>query len=336
VMRIMFNKARLEPKRVVFPEGISRRIIRAASALVEERLARPILLGDPETIQAKAESLRVDLKGVEIVNPETHERFAEYQEELYRMRRRKGLRRLGASELLAGNPNYFGAMMVHMGDADALISGVTSNYPDTLRPALQVLQTAPGVSRVMGMYMMIVRNRVFFFADTTVNIEPTAEELADIALQSAVAAERFGIAPRVAMLSFSNFGGVRHPLAEKVRRATEIAKKKRPDLMIDGEMMADVALSPDEIEQHYAFSTLQGRANVLIFPDLQSANIAYKLTQKLGGAEAIGPILMGMGKPVHVLPSNAEVKDIVNIAAIAVVDAQEAANAADDDISTVC
>jgi malate dehydrogenase (oxaloacetate-decarboxylating)(NADP+) len=336
VMRIMFNKARLEPKRVVFPEGTSRRIIRAASALVDERLARPILLGDPEEIRAKADALRIDLRGVELVPTENHLRFAEYQETLYRMRQRKGLTRLSSGELLTSNPNYFGAMMVHMGDADALISGVTSNYPDTLRPALHVLQTAPGVTRVMGMYMMIVRNRVLFFADTTVNIEPTAEELADIALQAAATSERFSIAPRVAMLSFSNFGSARHRFSEKVRRATEIAKKKRPDLMIDGEMMADIALSPEEMEQHYAFSTLQGRANVLIFPDLQSANIAYKLMQKLGGAEAIGPILMGTGKPVHVLPNNAEVKDIVNIAAIAVVDAQEAAQAADDDISKVC
>jgi malate dehydrogenase (oxaloacetate-decarboxylating)(NADP+) len=323
VMRIMINKARSAPKRIVFPEGTNERIIRASAVLTDERIAHPILLGNPSEIRRRAEALRLDIKGVEIIDPETFPQRETYQNELYRLRYRKGLTYEGAQESLH-NLNTFGALMVRQGDADVLLSGATTNYPDTIRPALQVLQTAPGVSRVMGVYMMIIRSRVYFFADATVNIEPTAEELAAIALNAAEIARRFSIVPRVAMLSFSSFGSARHPLAEKVRRATEIAKQKNPNLIIDGEMMADVAVSPDLLERDYPFSTLKGgRSTVLVFPDLQSANIAYKLLQKLGGAEAIGPILMGVGKPFHVLNQSAEVKDIVNIAAIAVVDAQE-------------
>jgi malate dehydrogenase (oxaloacetate-decarboxylating)(NADP+) len=323
VMRIMINKARSAPKRIVFPEGTNERIIRASAVLTDERIAHPILLGNPSEIRRRAEALRLDIKGVEIIDPETFPQRETYQNELYRLRYRKGLTYEGAQESLH-NLNTFGALMVRQGDADVLLSGATTNYPDTIRPALQVLQTAPGVSRVMGVYMMIIRSRVYFFADATVNIEPTAEELAAIALNAAEIARRFSIVPRVAMLSFSSFGSARHPLAEKVRRATEIAKQKNPSLIIDGEMMADVAVSPELLERDYPFSTLKGgRSTVLVFPDLQSANIAYKLLQKLGGAEAIGPILMGVGKPFHVLNQSAEVKDIVNIAAIAVVDAQE-------------
>ncbi len=214
--------------------------------------------------------------------------------------------------------------MVHLGDADALVGGVTQHFPDTIRPALQVIKPRPGLHKVSGLYVMVTRRGdMYFLADCTVNIEPTAEDLAEIALCAAETARRFNVEPRVAMLSFSNFGSTAHPLTQKVRRAVEIAQKADPTLMIDGEMMSETAVAPEIIEQTYPFSRLRGGANVLIFPDLTSANTCYKLLARLGGAETIGPILMGMSKPVHVLQRGAEVEEIVNMAAIAVVDAQE-------------
>lgn len=321
VMRMMIAKARRDPKRIVFPESSHERILRAAQALVDDRIAKPILIGKESQIRPLAEKYHVDLKGIEFVDPETFPKIEAYTDELFRLRQRKGLNRQETSEWLK-HPNVFGPMMVRMGDADALLSGVTQNYPETVRPALQIIQTAPGVSRVMGMYMMIIKNRVYFFADTTVNIEPDAEDLAHIAMLAAEGVRRFGIEPRIAMLSFSNFGSTQHPFVTRVQQATELVKVKYPDLQIEGEMMADTALTP-EILADYPFSNLKNPANVLIFPDLQSANIAYKLIYRLGRAEAIGPLLMGFSKPVHVLQRGAEVKDIVNVAAIAVVDAQE-------------
>jgi malate dehydrogenase (oxaloacetate-decarboxylating)(NADP+) len=214
-------------------------------------------------------------------------------------------------------------MMVRMGDADALVSGISKHYPDTIRPALQIIQMREDCSRVVGLFMMVLKDKVYFFADTTVNIDPSPEELAEIACLTAEVARRFNVEPRVAMLSFSNFGSVRSPATEKVRKATELVKLREPDLMVDGEMQADTALVRELIEEHYPFSQLKMPANTLIFPDLESANIGYKLVQRLGGAEAIGPILVGMRKPVHVLQYGFETKDVVNMAAIAVVDALE-------------
>ena len=322
-LRIMFTKARRAPRRVVFPEGDDDRIIRAAAALAEDRIAQPILLGDPAVIRARAETLRLALDTVEIVTPKGSERFEDYAQALHRLRQRKGLTLIGARQMLKRS-NYFGAMMVRMGDADALVTGVTSAYSEGLKPLLRVLGTGTGVRRVMGLHLVLAKNRAYFLADTTVNIEPTAEDLADIAIHAARTAEQFGIEARVAMLSFSTFGSVRHPFTEKVRRAVELARQKQPTLVIDGEVMADVALSPEQLARDYPFSALgDKRTSVLVFPDLQSANIAYKLLSTLGGAEAVGPILMGLAYPAHVLPNNAEVKDIVNLAAIAVVDAQE-------------
>lgn len=215
--------------------------------------------------------------------------------------------------------------MLHMGDADALIAGLTQHYPDTIRPALQVIPPRVGLKRVAGVYMMITpQGKIYFFADATVNIEPSSEDLAEIALEAAYMAKSFDIEPRVAMLSFSNFGSTRHPLSERVRRAVDIVKQRAPEIMVDGEMQADTAVVPEIIDQTYPFSTLKGGANVLIFPSLEAGNIAYKLLMRIGGAEAIGPILMGLSKPVHVLQRGAEVNDIVNMAAIAVVDAQAA------------
>ncbi len=322
-LRIMFTKARRAPKRVVLPEGDDDRVIRAAAALAEDRIAQPILLGDPVLIRSRAEALRLALDRVEIISPRQATCFDAYAQALHRLRQRKGLTLTGARQLLK-RANYFAAMMVRLGDADALVTGVTSAYAEALKPVLRVFGTAPGARRVMGLHLMVVKNRAYFFADTTVNIEPTAEDLADIAVYAARTAEQFGVEPRVALLSFSNFGSVRHPLAEKVRQAVELARQKQPALVIDGEVMADVALSPEQLARDYPFASLgDKRTSVLVFPDLQSANIAYKLLATLGGAEAVGPILMGLSYPAHVLPNNAEVKDIVNLAAIAVVDAQE-------------
>ena len=222
------------------------------------------------------------------------------------------------------NHTTFGSMMVRLGQADALIGGLTTHYPDTIRPALQVIEVRPELCRVAGVYVLITqKGDIYFLADATVNIEPTAEDLAEIAIMTAEKARRFSQEPRVAMLSFSNFGSTRHPLADKVRDAVELVRQRAPGLMIDGEMQADTAVVPHIIDETYPFSTLKGGANVLVFPNLEAGNIAYKLLQRIGGCELIGPLLTGLSKPVHVLQRGSEVNDIVHVAAVAVVDAQE-------------
>jgi malate dehydrogenase (oxaloacetate-decarboxylating)(NADP+) len=259
---------------------------------------------------------------VTIIHNESSDRFEVYARRFHEMRRRDGVTLSEARKRMRLR-NYFGTMMVEMGDADGLISGLTQSYPDTIRPALQIVGTRPGVHRVSGAYVLILQDRVFFLADTTVNIDPTPEELAEIAQLTVGFARRFGIVPRVAMLSFSNFGSNTHPAARKVRRAVEIVTAREPDLEIDGEMQADTAIVEQILQENYPWSRLRQPANVLIFPELQSANVAYKLIWRLAGAEAIGPILLGMAKPIHVLQSGVEVSDIVNLTALCVVDAQE-------------
>ena len=323
VMRIMINRAKSNPKRVVFPEGHHEKVLRASQIIVDEGFAQPVLLGSETRILRSIEEHGFHLDHVTIIDPDSTDKRADYAEELFKLRQRKGVTFAEARELLR-NPTVFGAMMVQRGDADALVAGVSQHYPETIRPALQVIGKDEAVSRVAGLHMMIVKDEVYFFADTTVNIQPSAEELADMAILSAEVAHRFHIEPRIAMLSFSNFGSAKHPFVDKVRRATEIVRQRRPDLMVDGEMQADTAVSPELLAEVFPFSTLKGGANVLIFPDLQSANVAFKLVGHLGGAEAIGPILMGMRRPVHLLQHGSEVKDIVYMTAIAVVDAQEA------------
>lgn len=323
VMRTIIHKAQVRPKRVVFPEGESEKILRAAHVLVEEKIAQPILLGDEKIIEARAKDLSVALEEIKVVNPKTSEKRDGYATSLYELRQRRGVTLTEAQQMIQ-NRNFFGAVMVHAGDADALLGGVDQHFPDTLRPALQVIKPRPGLHRVAGLYVVVTRRGdMYFLADCTVNIEPSAEDLAEIAICAAQTAKRFNVNPRVAMLSFSNFGSTPHPLTTKVQRAVQIVKAADPTLMIDGEMMADTAVTPEIIEATYPFSTLRGGANVLLFPDLTSANTCYKLLQRIGGAETIGPILMGMSKPVHVLQRGAEVEEIVNMAAIAVVDVQE-------------
>ena len=324
VMRVMIHKAQRQPKRVVFPEGEEPKILRACQILIDEKIAMPILLGNEEKIRAGMAGLRLHAAGIRIIDPTKSDRLPAYTEELYCLRQRKGDTRREVEQLIP-NRTTFGAMMVRLGDADALVSGLTQHYPDTIRPALQVIEVRPGLRRVSGVYVMITpKGDIYFLADATVNIEPTAEDLAEIAVTTAELARRFNVEPRVAMLSFSNFGSTRHPLSEKVRRAVELVRLREPGLMVDGEMQADTALVPEIIDETYPFSTLKGGANVLIFPNLEAGNIAYKLLSRVAGLDPIGPILVGMSRPVHVLQRGAEVNDIVNIAAIAVVDAQDA------------
>ena len=323
VMRIMIHKAQQQPKRVVFPEGEETKILRAAQILADERIAVPILVGREGVIRAGMAHLHFPPESAVIVDPVRWPHVGRYADELFRLRQRKGVTRSEAGELIL-NHNYFGSIMLSLSDADALVGGITMHYPETIRPGLEVIPLREGLRRVSGLYLMITQQGIYFFADATVNIEPTAEDLAEIAILGAETAERFNVKPRVALLSFSNFGSTRHPLAEKVRKAVELVKRRVPALMVDGEMQADTAITPEIIEQTYPFSTLKGGANVLIFPNLEAGNVAYKLLARLGGAEAVGPILMGLSKPVHVLQRGAEVNEIVNVAAIAVVDAQEA------------
>ena len=321
VMQTVRQRARTSPKRIVFAEGEEEKILRASYRLMDEEIAQPVLLGRTSVIESKLKELGLTRLKPEIIEPERSPRLEAYVEEFFQMRRRKGVTRSEAHDLML-DTNYFGSMMVRAGDADGFISGLTQHYPDTVRPALQVIGMRPGVRRVSGLYALATKKEVYFFADTTVNIDPSAEDLAEIARLAASVAREFSIEPRVAMLSFSNFGSTKHPLAEKVQRATEIVKKAEPGLIVDGEMQADTAVTPEIIEETYPFSTLKGGANVLVFPSLEAANSAYKLMMRIGGAEALGPILMGMNKPVHVLQRGAEVEEIVNMAAIAVVNAQ--------------
>ncbi len=328
VMRGLINRAVRDPKRVVFPDGEEPKIIRAAQILVEEGIAQPILLGDRETIEDHARRMVISLEDIIIEDPAISERREQYALQLWKQRQRKGLSHGEAHQLLY-NGNYFGSMMVACGDADALLSGVNSHYPETIRPALQVIGAHPKAGLVSGMYMLVFEKHIVFCADTTVNIDPTAEQLAQIGYAASRIVRTFGITPRLAMLSFSNFGSVRHPDAEKVARAVQILRQRDRTLVVEGEMQADTAVSEKILRESYPFAGLEEPANVLIFPNLSAGNIAYKLLNHLGGATAIGPILVGMRRPVHVLEKGADIQEIVNMAAVAVVDAQERSRPAD-------
>ncbi len=320
---LLFTKARQHNKRIIFPEGEEEKILRAAQILVDQNIARPILVGNEEKIRRLMSDLHLEFDSpVEIVDPKTFPQREQFVEEYFRLRQRKGVTRSYAERTMLQR-FYFSMMMVRLGYADGVIAGLTTNYPDTIRPALNVIGMRRTIKNVSGMYAVIAKKGTYFFSDTTVNIDPDAETLAEIALLTAETVQRFDVEPRVAMLSFSNFGSTKHPRSEKIKRAVEIVKSKNPKLIIDGEMQADTAVTPEILEKEYPFSMLQGSANVLIFPSLNSANIAYKLMGRIGEAELIGPILMGMAKPVHVLQRGAEVTDIVNMVAICAVDAVE-------------
>jgi malate dehydrogenase (oxaloacetate-decarboxylating)(NADP+) len=323
VMRVLIRKARSQPHSVVFPEGEEAKILRACQILRDDEIATPILLGSPDVIRSRARSLNLDLEDIQIVDMANSPRRNYYLEDLYRLRHRKGVTRAEAISLITDR-NIFASLMVHAGDADAMISGLTTHYPDTVRPALQVIPMRHGIRKVSGLYLVITaKGRLYFFADCTVNGDPTSEELAEIAECAAGMARRFNVEPRVALLSYSNFGSARLASARRVRRAVDILHERVPDLIVDGEMQADTALRPELLAETYPFSPLRGGANVLVFPNLDAGNIAYKLLASIGGAQVIGPVLMGLSKPVHVLQRGASVDDIVNMAALAVVEAQD-------------
>ncbi len=331
IMRGIINRALRDPKRLVLPEGEARRMIRAARLLADEGIATPILLGNEETIRRKAGQDGIPIDDLTIEDPARSPRLERYALHLWERRQRKGLS-LGEAQRRIVNGNYFGNVMVATGDADCLLTGMTTTYPEALRPALEVIGAGP-TGLVAGMYMLVFDRHVVFCGDTTVNIEPSAEQLAMIASAAARIVRAFGQTPRVAMLSFSNFGSVRHPEAERVARAVALLRQRDPGLMVDGEMQADTAVDQSILQESFPFSALKESANVLIFPNLSAGNIAYKLLRDLGGATAIGPILVGMAHPVHILEQGSDVQEIVNMAAVAVMDAQERARPTSRELS---
>ncbi|MFB6166382.1 MAG: NADP-dependent malic enzyme [Haloarculaceae archaeon] len=321
MMRVVINQARSDPKRVVLAEGDDAKMIRAAAQIATEGIADPILIGDRETIWRAVDDLGLEFDPV-VVDPED-DQLAPYADRLYELRKRKGITRTEASEMVQDG-NYLASVMVEMGDADAMLTGLMHNYPSALRPPLQVVGTADNAEYAAGVYMLTIDNRVIFVADATVNQNPDEAVLAEVTRHTADLARRFDVEPRAALLSYSDFGSVDNEGTRKPRRAAQqLRADDAVDFPVDGEMQADTAVVEDLLSGEYAFSELEEPANVLVFPNLEAGNIGYKLLQRLGGAEAIGPMLVGMDEPVHVLQRGDEVKDIVNLAAVAVVDAQD-------------
>ncbi|HSP90547.1 MAG TPA: phosphate acyltransferase, partial [Vicinamibacterales bacterium] len=321
VMHFVVRKARNDaPKRIVFPEGEHDSIIRAARDIVDQKIAMPVLLGNEKAIREKAAELGIEQLEFEIVNVPNPEHGAAYAEALYDLRKRKGVT-LPAAEDLVKDPTIYGLMMVQRGDADGFVGGMFKAYPETIRPALQIVGLKTGVSRVSAAHVLVLKDRIFFCADTMVNIEPTSEELAEIALLAADLARSFDVDPKVGLLAFSSFGSVPHPISKRVASAVDIVRAKNPDIVVDGEMHLDTAVVEEIVTENYPHSRIKGDANVLVFPDLTSGNIGYKLVQRLGNADAIGPLLMGMKRPVNILQHGMTVAEIVNVAAITAVTA---------------
>jgi malate dehydrogenase (oxaloacetate-decarboxylating)(NADP+) len=325
VIRPIIARARRERKRIVFPEGSRPKIIRAARTLAEEGICRPILLANPREVEYALLQDGLEMpEGVEVVNPDDSDRREVYREALWKLRQRKGLTPRDASAALR-NRNTFGMMMVRMGDADGIVTGLYYNYADAVRPALQIVGPKEGVKTISGLYVMVLQKRLLFFADCTINVRPTAEQLAEIAINTAKVARTFDVVPKVAMLSFSNFGSTRDENSLRVASAVEILRRKQAtgevDFEFDGEMQADIAFDPKLRQEVFPFSTLTGEPNVLVFPDLESGNIAYKLLTKLAGATAIGPLLVGMKNPVNVLQLGSDERTIESMAAITAVEA---------------
>jgi len=320
VRYFIMNKARASGggKRIAFAEGEEQKVIRAAYQIEDEKIGVPVLIGRKHVIEEQLKILALDYKP-EIIDPDDFKDISVYADAYYQMRNRKGLTMMDAVDKVR-EPNIFGPLMVKMKAADAFVSGLTYEYPEVIRPALQIHHTQKNVTRAAGVYLMIIEDRVYLFTDATVNIEPSPDDLAEIASLAADFAQQLEIEPRVAFLSFSNFGSTPHPLSYKVQEAVRLLKMRRPELAVDGEMQADTAVVPEIVDERYPFSAVKD-ANVLVFPSLESANIAYKLLARLGKAKAIGPILLGMGAPMHVLQTGDEVNNIVQIAAVAVMDA---------------
>ncbi|MCU0648682.1 MAG: phosphate acyltransferase [Gemmatimonadaceae bacterium] len=327
VLRNILTRAAADPRRVAFPDGDDPRILRAARQLVDEDIAEPILLGSRVAIEASAAASGILLDGIVVEDITESAHREPYLEALWQRRQRKGLSRAEASRRLS-NPGWFGACMVAAGDADALVTGLRAHFPEAIRPALEAIGTNHAAGVLSGMHLLVFEDTVVFCADTTVNLSPTAEQLAQITMSAARIVKHFGITPRIALLSYSNFGSVRSPDATTVADAVALVRARAPELQIDGEMQADTAVDARILHEHYPFAALTEPANVLIFPNLAAGNIAYKLLSKLGRATAIGPILVGMKRPVHVLEQGADVESIVHMAAVAVMDAQDRGPAA--------
>jgi malate dehydrogenase (oxaloacetate-decarboxylating)(NADP+) len=323
IMRTIGREARREPKRIVYPHAANPRLLRAVQQIVEEGIAKPVLLGRPAEIEQLCNEMSLDMisRGVEIVDPRT-ERTESYVKRLWELRQRKGITH-DAAKALVQKSDYYAALMVDRGDADGVVTGLRLNYPETVRPLLEIFGLQPGMKVAVGMYMMVLKNSVKFFADTVFNVDPDAETLADMTLQVADAVQGFGITPRVAMISYSNFGAVNHPSVRKLRDAIDIVRHKRPDLEIDGEMQPEIALDSERRNAYYGFSRLSRSANVLMFPYLDPANAAYQTLKVLGGASAVGPILLGLSKPCAALQNEVTAEDIVNMTAYVVLKAQQ-------------
>ncbi len=323
IMRAITNKAKSDPKRVVFAEADNYKILKAAQIVKDDNIAIPILLGNKEKIQAIIEENALELEGVQIIDPALEpERTQKYAQSLYEKRQRRGVTLTEAVKMMRDR-NYFGSSMVEFGEADAMISGLTKNYATTIKPALQIIGTEEGVKRVAGMYMMMTEKGPVFFGDTTVNVDPTAEDLVDLTLLLEKSVRKFNITPRIAMLSYSNFGSNEGIIPEKTRKAVKILHEKYPEIIVDGEMQGNFAINNAMLKDNFPFSRLaDAAANTLVFPNLESGNIAYKLLQELGGAEAVGPILLGLKKPVHIVQLGSSVREIVNMVTIAVLDVQ--------------
>ncbi len=325
LIRVIGNKARRDPKRLVFAEADNQKVLKAASIIYDDGIAYPILLGDPIKIKAIAEEHNIDLTDIPIIDSRSDEQEAKrefYGELFFKKRQRKGFNHYESIKIMKDR-NHFGCMMVETGDADAMLSGLTKNYAEAIRPALQIIGTEEGVKKIAGMYLLLTKRGPIFLADTTVNFNPNAEELADIAMMVAKEVRNFNITPRIAMLSYSNFGSSDSPEAKIVAEATRILKQRNPSLIVDGEMQASMAFNKEILKDNYGFSDLVDEdVNVLIFPNLTSGNVAYNLLKEIGGADAIGPILLGLKKPVHVLQLGSSVRSIINMALVAVVDAQ--------------
>jgi malate dehydrogenase (oxaloacetate-decarboxylating)(NADP+) len=325
LIRVIGNKARRDPKRIVFAEADNQKILKAASIIYDDGIAYPILLGDPGKINRIAEENNIDLTDIPIIDPRSDEMESKrefYSEILFQKRQRKGMNKYESFKIMKDR-NYFGCMMVETGEADAMLSGLTKNYAEAIRPALQVIGTEEGVKKIAGMYLLLTKKGPLFLADTTVNFNPTAEELADITMMVAKEVRNFNMTPRIAMLSYSNFGSSDSPEARLVAKATQILKQRNPSLIVDGEMQGSLAFNKEILRDNYPFSELvDEEVNVLMFPNLTSGNVTYNLLKEVGGADAIGPILLGLKKPVHVLQLGSTVRSIVNMALVSVVDAQ--------------
>lgn len=320
-LRKAIASAKKVQKKIVFPEGTEHRILEATKEIVDEYIATPILIGDAKEIKETAAKLNLKINWSEVIieNPKESNLTNTYAKYLYEMRKGKGVEsEQEASSLLTSKEgiNYFGTMMVHMGDADGMVSGTTFPTAETIRPALQIIKTEEKFHKVSGVFFMLLDNKILFFADTAITIAPEAHDLVDIAEDTAKTARTFGVEPRVAFLSFSTKGSADHPNVDRVREAAKMFKHEHPDIVCDGEMQVDAALVPKVAEKKCPSSPIQGDANVLIFPNLEAANIAYKLVERLAGAKAIGPLLQGLKKPVNDLSRGCSYKDIVNLTAL--------------------